>query len=281
MSGRTAYTYAVLRYCHDIATGEFVNVGVALYAPERGFFAAKFADSLGRVRAAFPAANDISLAKTLGGVAKLLAHLQSSLVADGHKTVSEIVHLAIPKDDSALQWTSASSGIAVNPQATLEQLYRRFVTPESGATSRLDDGDVWRLFAAQFDGTDVLKRLSAKTVSFGGLSVEFQHAWKASYWECLVPISFDLGSADAIQSKAYEWVGRIATVSAGEQFKVTFLVAGPDDAMLEPSFQTALATLKRAPVEIDLYLTSEAEAFAGDLETRMSRAMRRRSGWRL
>lgn len=31
---KTAYTYTVLRYVHDTTTGEFVNVGVALYAPE-------------------------------------------------------------------------------------------------------------------------------------------------------------------------------------------------------------------------------------------------------
>lgn len=31
---KTTFTYTVLGYVHDIATGEFVNMGVALYAPE-------------------------------------------------------------------------------------------------------------------------------------------------------------------------------------------------------------------------------------------------------
>ena len=31
---KTTFTYTVLRYVHDVATGEFVNMGVALYAPE-------------------------------------------------------------------------------------------------------------------------------------------------------------------------------------------------------------------------------------------------------
>ena len=31
---KTTFTYTVLRYVHDIATGEFVNMGVALDAPE-------------------------------------------------------------------------------------------------------------------------------------------------------------------------------------------------------------------------------------------------------
>jgi len=30
---KTAYSFVVLRYVHDVMTGEFVNIGVALYAP--------------------------------------------------------------------------------------------------------------------------------------------------------------------------------------------------------------------------------------------------------
>jgi hypothetical protein len=36
----TTFTYTVLRYVHDIATGEFVNMGVALYAPEANYVSA-------------------------------------------------------------------------------------------------------------------------------------------------------------------------------------------------------------------------------------------------
>ena len=34
MKNQISYTYAVLRYVHDVTSGEFVNVGVALYAPQ-------------------------------------------------------------------------------------------------------------------------------------------------------------------------------------------------------------------------------------------------------
>jgi hypothetical protein len=37
---KTAYTYTILRYVHDTATGEFVNVSVALYAPDANFVSA-------------------------------------------------------------------------------------------------------------------------------------------------------------------------------------------------------------------------------------------------
>ena len=37
---KTTFTYTVLRYVHDIATGEFVNMGVALCAPEAKYVSA-------------------------------------------------------------------------------------------------------------------------------------------------------------------------------------------------------------------------------------------------
>ena len=54
---RTAYTYTILRYVHDTATGEFVNVGVALFAPEVPFASAMCRETFGRVTRMFPSAN--------------------------------------------------------------------------------------------------------------------------------------------------------------------------------------------------------------------------------
>src|ERR1035437_7990483 len=34
---KTAYSFVVLRYMHDVVTGEFINIGVALYAPGANF----------------------------------------------------------------------------------------------------------------------------------------------------------------------------------------------------------------------------------------------------
>ena len=34
---KTPYTFSTLRYVHDVVSGEFVNVGVALYAPDTRF----------------------------------------------------------------------------------------------------------------------------------------------------------------------------------------------------------------------------------------------------
>ena len=51
---KTAYTYSVLRYVHDITTGEFVNVGVALHSREARYASALCRSTFGRLSKTFP-----------------------------------------------------------------------------------------------------------------------------------------------------------------------------------------------------------------------------------
>src|SRR6266446_4918250 len=53
----TAYTYTALRYVHDITTGEFVNVGVAIYAPEARYASAICRTTYSRLTKVFPGMN--------------------------------------------------------------------------------------------------------------------------------------------------------------------------------------------------------------------------------
>src|SRR6266576_26939 len=50
---KTTFTYTVLRYVHDIATGEFVNMGVALYAPQAKYISAICSPRYGRLSKMF------------------------------------------------------------------------------------------------------------------------------------------------------------------------------------------------------------------------------------
>jgi hypothetical protein len=46
---KTPYTFSVLRYIHDVVSGEFVNVGVALYAPQTRFLGVVCSGTYGRL----------------------------------------------------------------------------------------------------------------------------------------------------------------------------------------------------------------------------------------
>ena len=80
---KTAYTYTVLRYVHDTATGEFVNVGVALYAPDANFVRALCRTTYGRLTKVFPGM-DGEVFKTL------MRYIQSSFEGIGYRTAAEL-----------------------------------------------------------------------------------------------------------------------------------------------------------------------------------------------
>jgi len=47
MTIQQPYTYTILRYVHDVTTGEFVNVGVVMHLPREGRLLAKARTPLG------------------------------------------------------------------------------------------------------------------------------------------------------------------------------------------------------------------------------------------
>ena len=51
---KQAYSYSVLRYVHDVTTGEFVNVGLALYCPGLHYANATCRTTAKRLRRLFP-----------------------------------------------------------------------------------------------------------------------------------------------------------------------------------------------------------------------------------
>ena len=62
---KTAYSFVVLRYMHDVFTREFVNVGVLLHAPGVGFLGFEKLSGMDRVKGMFPG----SPIRTIAGLA--------------------------------------------------------------------------------------------------------------------------------------------------------------------------------------------------------------------
>jgi hypothetical protein len=274
MSNKTAYTYTVLRYVHDIATGEFLNVGVALLAPEQHYVNALCRTTYGRLKDVFPSLDGESFRASMRHVTNEFERFQKELAdelplrAPG-TGIMGFAHAVLGEDDSSLQWAPMGSGLTSDPGSTLEQLYERFVTacePRAPAHRRQDE-DVWKLFSLELQQRQVLKHFVKKTISVDDDQVEFKHAWKNGVWHCLAPVSFDLASADSIRDKAHKWLGQLTSVSeAPEEFKLYFLVGAPAAAELRPAFESALSILGKSSVEQEVVM----EAKASELSERLA-----------
>lgn len=265
----TPYTYTILRYVHDTVTGEFVNVGVALFAPQAQYASALCRTTYGRLTNAFPGMDGEAFKKTMRFVQARLEELGERLtelpLEEPPKTILELAHQVLPHDDSSLQWSPMGSGLTANPSQALEKLFDRMVQSydDRKAKETRTDEDVWRNYKRTLEERKVLKYLQPKKIAVEGDEIEFGYAWKNGVWHCLEPISLDLSQADSIREKAHRWLGQIMSVKdASEPFKVYLLLGEPQNRELRGAFNSAVSILRKIPVENQIISEDEADAFS-------------------
>lgn len=267
MSDTFTYTYTVLRYVHDIATGEFVNVGVALHAPQARYASAQCRTTYGRLNKVFPGMNGEHFRSLMRHIQarfeELGEQLTNELALSEPRNVMEIASSILPRDDSSLQWSTIGSGVTSNPSETLDKLYERMVMHYDDHLHHRrhrNDQDVWRNFKHSLEARRLLHHFKPKRISVKDDEIEFKYAWKNGIWHCLEPLSFDLSEADNIRDKAHQWLGQITSVqNASEQFKLYLLIGKPQEDQLSQAFDSALSILNKIAVDKQIFLEQDAE----------------------
>ena len=275
---KTTFTYTVLRYVHDIATGEFVNMGVALYAPEARYVSAICNSRYGRLSKMFLEVNGDNLRSLMRYIqARFEEHagkLKSELALDKPRSVMEIAVSILPRDDSSLQWSEPNGGFTEDPAATLEQLYTRLVEKyeqRAPLPSRTDD-EVWRAYRKELETKQVLARLQPKRIVAKDYDHEFDHAWKNGFWNLFQPVSLDLQDADSILDKANRWLGRATNLKdSDDKFRLWMLIGEPRIEKLKPAYAKALNILNKMPVQKRFVTEQEAQKFSEQLADEMAK----------
>jgi hypothetical protein len=270
---KVSYTYTILRYVHDPATGEFANVGVVLFAPEAKFARAFCRDTFGRLAKIFPGMNGETFKSLMRYIESRIDEIGGRLQAELPLEKPPVDALALasqvlPHDDSSLQWSPLGSGLSERPSETLERLFERFVTryDEKPLRPQRDEAVIWRSFKRNFDVQQVTALLRPKKISVADDEVEFECAYKNEQWHCLEPVSFDLANADSITDKAHRWLGQIASVRLSpEAFKVYFLVGAPQQTDLLPAYNKAMSILRKVPVDQEIIPEEQAQNFAAHI----------------
>ena len=270
---KTPYSFSVLRYIHDIVTGEFINVGVVLYAPKVRFLSAICTSRYGRLTKMFSNVNGDHFRQ-------VSRYIQARLEEEGERLASELpfdklppgvlefTTKILPVDDSSLQFAPEGYGVTENLQATLEQLYNRYVEkyydkPEKHARN---DEEVWRIFKKPLEEKRILGNLTPHQIIGTNYDHEFKYCWQNQKWHIHEPVSFDLIESASITDKANVWLGRIISLhDGGEPFKLNILLGAPQDDRLKPAFVKAQNIMNRMPCEHEFIREDEAEDFAESL----------------
>jgi hypothetical protein len=264
---KTNYSTIILRYVHDVVTGEFANIGVVLYAPEQRFLEARFATSYERLNAIFLKIDHLHFRALMRYMAnrfeQLGGEVRDGLTVQPVNALSEIVKQVLPPDDSSLQWSQQGGGITDDPARVLGEVYTRFVERYiAGATqvSRTDE-EIAKPFKAKLG--KAASKLSEKTIETKDYQYDFHFAWKNDVWHLYEPVSFDLVDPNSIREKANRWLGRgVALNDARERFKIHFLLGEPRQPETKQAFENALHLLQKIPGQKELVRESEVEGFA-------------------
>jgi hypothetical protein len=264
------FTHTVLRYVHDTTTGEFINVGVAIYSREARYASAQCRSTFGRLSKAFPGMDGETFKSVMRHIESRMEELGDGLQMDlpfggMPQSVMDVAHRVLPPDDSSLQWSAPGSGVSEDLSRTLESLFQRHVMryEERLQQERRTDEDVWRKFRRTLEARHLLRHFQPRKIIGRDDAIEFQHAWQNGVLHCLEAVSFDLSSPDSIRKKAHHWLGQVMSVrDAAEPFKLYLLLGEPQQETLRPAFERAIAILGKLPVENEIIRESEAENFS-------------------
>jgi len=273
MTTKEPYSYVVLRYIHDVLTGEFVNVGLVMVAPGQSLILTKARKTFGRIKSVFPDLDSDSYKRAIEAVERGMKAVERGLKSEGLLRVDQNARdygrIALPLDDSSLQWSPVGAGMTSNPQKTFDQLYQRFVARyDRPQERRRSDEDVWRPVEAKLKEQGVRVELEPKRIQGSTDAVEFRHAWKNGRWHVYEPLSFDLSDADHIKDKARRWLGHLSAVKAGavEDVQVHFIVGRPQSASLVPAYRNAMEILRQVPFDNDVFEEDQIEDFVNRIE---------------
>lgn len=273
MISKQRYTYTVLRYVHDVVTGEFVNVGVLLYAPKCNLVKVAVRTSIGRIKHVFPDLDRQAFLSAVKAaersVRKISKGLEHGDLLAEFGDAASIARKVLVADDSSLQWSPVSGGLTEDAEKTFDRVYRRYVSRyDAKSPHRRSDDEVWRPVRQLLEEKNVPIDFAEKIIAGTSDEIVFKRAWRNGVWHAYEPLSFDLADAEGIKDKARRWRGHLEAVHDGlkSDLELHFVVGAPQNPALQGAFQNALKILSEAAFRPKIYEETEIPQLVSKIE---------------
>lgn len=272
------YTYSVVRYVHDPAAGEMLNVGIVLCAPAEHFFEARFEYRFERLSDAFTDFNGEHYRRVLRQIGTAIAEIRElsrgSLfnINEPPADVSRLASLVMPDSDLSIQFSLMLAGVTDDLEAELEAIFERMVLsqyPRQRVDKRSDE-EVWSIYQRPLIEHRVKKYLRPKQFRSTDYELRFEHAFKNDNWHVLQPTSMDYARPESIQIKATRVLGTATALSGNPELAKLYLLMGrPQERKYMAQYIKAKNLLHKMPINHEIIEEDEAEEFARELESYM------------
>lgn len=271
---RIPYSYCVLRYAHDPATGEALNVGVLAFAPVERRIECRIEQRYSRLSATFRDFNGhhyrAATRRTMTALSTMQDRWRNALpsVDDMPQTLEHLCRLLFPDPGLSLQQGEMLSGLASDLGAAITDIFERMVSSQhpEGPEARRNDSQVWEVFEEPFAKAGLLGILQPKRFSSPDFSIEFDYAWKNSEWHVLQPLSMDYRNNDNLQRTATMWLGTATALKGQEELgELDILLGPPQSSAQRNAYIRAKDLLRKMPVPHRLIEEDEAADFAKEV----------------
>jgi hypothetical protein len=244
-----------------------------MHAPTSNFLKVKTRTSVGRLKGLFPDLDRTAFLSAMGSVRRSLSRAANAQISEGlfaeRTDAGSLARLAIPADDSSLQWAPVATGITGDLDQAFDRLYERLVSKyDHRATHRRTDDDVWRPVREKISERGLAVPFEEKHVQGANDEISFKHAWKNGAWHAYEALSLDLADADGIKDKARRWRGHLDAVFDGatDDYQLNFILGAPSNPRLLPAFENAVAILRKAPTNPVVYTENQIDELVSELE---------------
>ena len=280
------YSYSFLRYHHEPLSGEFVNIGLLLWAPKSqylGFQATENSTRLSQFFGGFDPSDYKSLIKRLDKGFQNLASEFSEQKAqlaleDRPESARDVATRVVPHDSAALRWSPSRGGLTKSPQVELANLYARHIlhhsslSAEQVAESAHETRDARTVYRQHFEQAFkqplVSKLIRTHHVQTDLTDHLFPQAWKNGVWNVYETLSFDLVRPDTIRNKAHKYESLTRWIKEDQEINVTYLLGKPSSN--KAAYDTARKLLKHS--KASLIEEDEAKDFASELKSKVTAA---------
>jgi hypothetical protein len=273
MTEKQAYSYTILRYVHDVLSGEAINVGIVLHVPDAGFLKVRTRHTAGRLKSVFPNIDKSAFSEAMKAIERGIATVAKrsrgepllALKANALGYAREV----LPRDDSSLQWSPIGTGLTASPDKTLERLYYRFVGRyDHKPARRRADSDVWRQVQDKLSERGIDIQFEPKVLIGSQDRLEFKKAWKNGRWHAYEPLSMDLADAENIKDKARLWRGHLSAVSdsSHDDIQLCFITGQPQNLSLMTAYENAKEILRGSSFHPQVIDEREVDELLEDIE---------------
>jgi hypothetical protein len=278
---KIAYTYCLVKYVHNPAAGEMLNIGILMCAPSDLYFEARFNHYYERLSNTFADFNGDHYRETIKDIESSLSkirELNSSstlfVIRERIETAEQLANQIMPDRGLGIQFGSMLAGLTDDLESEIEHIYNQIVIsqyPQKEKKSR-DDEEVWASFKKPLHTKQIDRYLQPKHFVSDAYDYKFDHAFKNEKWHVLKPVTLDYAQPQTIQDRATKVFGEAAALEGNNELGKVYILLG--EPRLNPhknAFIKAKNLLNKIPIEKEIIEENEAEDFAHNLADYMER----------